>query len=37
MALENLKNSDLWRWKTQKVPICGVGKSKNFRFMALEV
>lgn len=37
MALENPKNSDLWRWKTQKVPIYGAGKSKNFRFMALEI
>ena len=37
MALENLKISDLWRWRTQKVPIYGVGKPKKFRFMALEV
>ena len=36
MALENLKIPDLWRWRTQKVPIYGVRKPKKFRFMALE-
>ena len=36
MALEYPKISDLWRWRTQKVPIYGVGEPKKFRFMALE-
>ena len=37
MALENAKNTDLWRWKAQKMPIYGVRKCKKFRFMALEL
>ena len=36
MALENTKNTDLWRWEAQKVSIYGVRKRKKCRFMALE-
>ena len=34
MALESVKNADLWRWKAQKVPIYGVRK-KFFTNLAL--